>query len=485
MLRPSCLALVYLLASVVTFAHVASAEWSGPALVSAVWGCATRLDNGTAGCVAGDVIALQGAGFVPAASITVDVGGYNCSHVVVLSSTLVAVTLPPVSSSGSYAVRVYNGEWSLAYSFVSYGQTNTSTSVTAITAVTGCAAQRGNVSIDCVAGARLYVWGRDMPANFVLYVAGYGCSAAIFHNASCVSGLLPLVSAEQLGRPLDVTVYDRAAGVYSNRAWLRQQAAIGPYIRDVTGCGTLGSRDCAAGDLISITGDNFTAGSLDVYVGGYSCTSVTRVSAALLTCTLPSVPRLGSTYQLYVRNNGYQSNALFLGRYALRRHTHATRCSVTSASPFFADPPFPCAWCGSTGYASTAAMHRANDGLLANVTKQSTSDVPAETAVTLTGFRFNKQSEKLGRTELALFLTVAVVMGLLLLCQVLYCLHHFAGVRFPRLARLTGGRLFAAQPSAAAGPEAYEIGMGLMEHDCYQHTCVLVAVQPGQPSSSL
>ena len=48
----------------------------------------------------------------------------------------------------------------------------------------------------------------------------------------------------------------------------------------------------------------------------------------------------------------------------------------------------------------------------------------------------------------AIVLFVLLLVGLLVPCLVAYCLYRFAGVRFPLLARLSGGRLFADSNSS-------------------------------------
>ena len=77
----------------------------------------------------------------------------------------------------------------------------------------------------------------------------------------------------------------------------------------------------------------------------------------------------------------------------------------------------------------------------------------------------------------AVIVVVVMVVGVLLACPVLYWLHRSRGVAFPRLARLSGGRLFN-KPASAEN----DINLPMLANDHQQVPMQPSHHQPYQPA---
>ena len=196
------------------------------------------------------------------------------------------------------------------------------------------------------------------------------------------------------------------------------------YIQSLSGCASEAGR-CMAGQQLVLTGGGFTNDmAVTVFTNNqyYGCDYVDYSSSSRLVCYLPAIP---------VSSTVVASVQLWLGSYysnGMQFYYFPTPSSSSSSS--------------STGPAVVPATPSSKSGL--------TMD-----------------------DLIVIVLVVVIVVGLLLVCQVMYCLHHFAGVKFPRLARLTGGRLFAV-----AEVEAAEVDLSLLAHDHQHQQPMLRAVQP-------
>ena len=302
-----------------------------------------------------------------------------------------------------------------------------------------------------------------------------------------------------------------------------------PIITQLLGCPTVYSdgsmAGCSGGVAVTIQGVNFQTGTTAALEGVTSNTLLSscrvRNQGTLMTCTLPSIPTTGATYRLYLQDpgqSGRQSNRISVSYadqtpivYSVRGCVGVSGNGTTGCVAGTVVTVFGASFytpvqvsvgnnvgvgpCTNVELVTVNRLHCSLPSLPDGSSKQMfvQSQGMLSRSVSLVSYGSSggsgggggspsKSKSGLTLDELvAIILVVVCVVGLLLVCQVLYCLHHFAGVRFPRLARLTGGRLFAAQPSAAAGPEAYEIGMGLMEHDHQQQSPMLRPAQSVQP----
>ena len=345
-------AVLLLLASLLAVPTLAaSALGESTPAVTAVWGCPSTSGNSTLNCAPGNVLTMAGSGFMPAPSRVI-VGGVNCTNITALSPIRLTATLPSVGANtagGWYGLQLYNGSYSPLYTnLVSYAAAQPAANVSAtIWRVTGCASQRGNSTIGCLAGTRITVWGANMPtSNFSLSISSADAwllSDTRNHNSSAVSGVLPSQPHAYVNVSLGVAVHDLATNTATPFAYLLQYGQFGPWIDRVSGCGAdgRGNSSCRPGDFVRVAGNNFTARAyVTVTVGNQWCANATVVNSTLITCYLPTPAAYPNQqpYGLVVDNGGYQSNTVMIGQPGTTRgvraiHARNPHCEPQSNSP--------------------------------------------------------------------------------------------------------------------------------------------------------
>ena len=428
--------------------------------VRAVQGCSLYSGNGNAtDCAPNTAIMVTGSQFLYQLNVTVV--GYTCA-INSYNATAINCTLPSIPLSlygswltvqatssamvGSAALLVY-GSLITSSSSSSSSSSSTGGFITPISSfiytARGCAYIAGNGTGDCTVNDHVFLRGVNLPtgSNVTVLLAGsYRCNHVVSYNATALSFRIPYLAISGSGS-LAVQLLNNSVSTSptSLLLWFSTQL---PRVWKASGCAvnnnvTNTTMGCSIGTVLTIDGSHFpptSANNLHTYIGSY-ITTCTYLSTTRMLCSAPAVRQAYFNQLLTVelQVGAYFSNAPRLVYYGALSSSSSTGLFVASSG---GAPPSP----------------------MPNVNSS------------------NKQGLTAG--ELVIVILVAVVVvGLLLVCQALYCLHHFAGFKFPRLARLTGGRLFASQDKAAAG--------FLLAHDFDQsQQPMLQAMQLQPPAAS-
>ena len=424
---------------------------SGMATITSIWGCLIPAGSGTSGCNYNDTIYVNGNNMpVMASGVTLVLTMNNqyqyFATIVTSSSTYITARLPylpvTVPTTVSVQLRVNNVPASNAVSYVTFVDQSP-----VVYRVSGCALDDiFNRTSGCQAGMTVTVVGER-------FVPTYSITALIQSNyrttTTCtyisrlmITCVMPTVPTTLWNQYLNIQV--QVGSLYSNAPYLvlyspprsyssssSTGGAVAVSITGLSGCQI--PNQCVAGDRLVLTGNGYVIGmevALQVSGVNYFCASTWYYTSTTLVCNnLPDIPMPNNQQQrsIYVQvqvyNNGY----------------------LQASTPMYYYPT-PSASSSSTG--------------------------------TFTGGSGGGSSSGLTLDDLiVIVLVVVIVVGLLLVCQVVYCLHHFAGVKFPRLARLTGGRLFKVEVEAAEGAE---IDLSLLAHD-QQHQQPMLEAAHAQP----
>ena len=290
----ACLALLFVLLGVLAGRSSSLVSAQGPPAATVTWvsGCAVVSGNGTAGCIAGDVILATGTDFTAQPSIVV-VGGRNCTNVTVVSSTLLTATLPAMNGAdGLYAVQVYNGQWSLPYSLVTYGALPPLSST--ITAVRGCAVSADSGSVGCSYNDTLWVYGSNLPtgSSVSVLVGGVNATRVVSWNSSVVSARLPYIATR---RSVNYTVQVVNSTMSANNVKYVEYVDQTPGVWRITGCrsdnnATNATSNCYLGDTVTIDGHHFVPSPdypLYLNISGPYSFPCLYFSTARIQCQLP------------------------------------------------------------------------------------------------------------------------------------------------------------------------------------------------------
>ena len=435
-----------------------------------VSGCAVNDNlNRTSGCRPGLTVTIDGQKFLPSSSygLTVYISGVPANSITWISSQRISIQLPTVSSSyyNQYLyVQVQSGAlMSSAQYLVSYSAPSSSSSTGRfiassssssslvsspfISRTTGC-----SESNSCMASSTLTIFGYnfDSSSQVRLYLGSstyYFCSL-FYRDQNQLRCTLPSIyvsAPTQLG----LQVWN-GNSVSSNNVWLwfypplywssssSTGGAVAVSITSLTGCAI--SYQCVAYDRLVLSGTGYTSTmqiALQASGVNYYCASTWYYTSTTLVCnSLPVIPIPSSYNYVYVQvqvyNNGYQL--------------------ATTGMYYYPTP--------------SSSSSSSSTGGVAPPTSTGGSGGGSSSGLTLDDL-------------IVIVLVVVIVVGLLLVCQVVYCLHHFAGVKFPRLARLTGGRLFKVEVEAAEGAD---INLSLLAHDQHnQHQQPMLQAAHVQP----
>ena len=412
--------------------------------------------NSTSGCQQGMTVTIDGHHFAPTTSaLYAGTGGQRTSTCTFIGTSRVTCVLPAISTGYNTWLWIYVQVGSLASSnlallvsyssppassssssstgpfLISSSSTGTSPASPFIASVRGCAVVVGSGTSGCNYNDTVLIYGSNLPTTSGVSVRvsnNYYATDVVSYDSSTISARLPY-AAVALPTTYAVQVWNSA--VASNAVNYITYAPQSPYVYRVSGCTVNGAAGngtsgCQQGMTVTIDGHHFLPSSdfrLLASVGGYWTNTCTCTSTSRVMCTLPSVPANLWAQWLSVQ---VQADSLY---------------SINS--PFYV-------MYGTPSSSSTGSIV-----------------IPAIPS-----------SSKQNALTVIVLVVVAVVVGVLLLvCQVLYCLHHFAGFSFPRLARLTGGRLFAV----AEAVEEAGVDLRLLAHDHQQHQPGMLQIGQPQP----
>ena len=302
-------------------------------LVWRVTGCAfdNVTGNSTSECVAGQTVTVYGAQLNgPRVAWLRDARQsrlWRIDAVTSLDSSALTVVLPVIGQVDfqgqplSLSVITANGQSSPDRPLVSYAVVGP-----VISSAQGCAVDGpGNGTSECLVDSTLLLYGVRFPPDAQVYVGYPGTPATDVHwyNPLSLSCRLPWTPAVNWGQPVAVWLSSAGGNVTSNSQPIRFHF-FGPVIARVDGCplffpdaNTTG--DCVGGELLSITGVNFTDAGLAVSLSmSVRCLDVAFHSPSLVTCRLPVVSTLGgTTFALQLTSGGVTSPSVTIS-YASR-----------------------------------------------------------------------------------------------------------------------------------------------------------------------
>ena len=263
-------------------------------------------------CVPGEQLLISGQNL---SQVTVIVGGADCIvRGTVFGSSYLPCILPALENfvpDQGYDVVLYQGSevavtLPAAVAFRQYP---------AVASITSqfCPANFAPIpskafNLQCDPGALLTVIGRFFSPSEQLAVL---LSGSVISAAPCIdvhllssSALTCVLPALPRATGLSVQVIENATSS-SNKlaAWIYRDPSLDPVLYSVSGCEgldaqTRGAVGCVTGATITLTGANFTGGSIgasvdifDVEAGVlYSCLSINVTSSTTIQCVLPYIP---------------------------------------------------------------------------------------------------------------------------------------------------------------------------------------------------
>ena len=487
----------------------------GVLYISSITGCPV---NNVSGCSFNQTLTIRGGGFVSPVNVSLSGSDvYRCSPVIVSSANELTCRLPVIGTFGAYySVQVTCG--GLVSNSMQIAYANQQPTVWRVSNCTDSSSSKANGTYGCVGRQSIIIEGAQFLAVTYVYVDAQPVAFTRL-SSNMITATLAWPVSTQYGRWLSVVVI--SSGLSSSYAYLVMYgqppssssalrpvisstgtAQTDPIITQILGCPVTyvsgGAGGCSGGMSISILGSGF-ASSASAYLDYTSSLTLQSCSVSnqgtLMTCTLINIPTSGNTFRVYVVSNGRFSNRVYLGyadqtpvvysargcaggmsgnaTYGCTSGTVITVIGNNFYSPVAVQIGGGNSACLNVEVVTVGRLHCSlpslADGGTYSVIVRAQANAMMSAPVALVTFASNggggsttsSSKSSLTLDELVIIVVVVViVIGLLLVCQVMYCLYHFAGVKFPRIARLTGGRLFAA-PSAA-GPEGHEINLSLL-----------------------
>ena len=467
-----------------------------------VRGCAESIGTyGTSGCNYNDLIWLSGVQLPTGSGVTLSITGNYTSYVfpynvidytiyatgvIAYNSTMISARLPylAVRTSHTASVQIRNNNNVVATAVDSvifspqtplvYRVTGCSVDnvvVTNSSSSNGTAGCQPNINIS-VFGERflptplfqlsVFVGGHQLSDCVVLSVQQINCNLVSIPTANYYNWLFVQVVSGDLWNvfgspPANFVMFGAVSSSSSSSTGQSigsssSSSSVSPVsITKLSECAI--PNRCTVSDLIVLTGRGFNSMmsvALMTNSSIYGCGLITFHNSTSL-----------STYLAFVPMPPYASSQWFYVRLVL-----LSNGNIVAEYPLYYYSPLS----SSSSSSSTATLPRYSSSTAGQITPASFSD--------------SSESGLSTGVVAVIVLVMLLVVAPLLLCQLLYCLHRFAGVQFPRLARLTDSRLFKVEAQEADKGAAIDLSLLANDHHKQQQPQpVLTAVYPQPPST--
>lgn len=248
----------------------------------------------------GDLVTVNGTGFLPGASVTFD--GFPCNSPNVINSTSISCIVPS-NVAGSVSVTVSNSD-SQSHTLASAYSYILAPTVSSISPSNG----------DIAGGTLVTVTGTNFMAGATVTIGSANCSGVVISGTTS----LTCTTGANAAGPVTVLVTNTDSQAGSLSASFTY--APPPTVTSVVPNGG----DPAGGTLVTITGTNFFPGAT-VDFGGSACSGVSFTSSTTLTCT--TTAHAAGAVTVAVTNSGLQSGSLASG------FSYQNAPTVASVSP--------------------------------------------------------------------------------------------------------------------------------------------------------